>query len=185
MGNFDDLVKRLRARADHSANRENSLDWKAADAIEHLWAKSEDLEAENKRLASERQPPQQSDSEPAPRSGDRATPETSEAQTRALGLKEAAALLGISYSTVYEHKESMGFFKVGSQWRIWPDRLRHPPRVATAKPQVDHDQAPKAVVRDKSVAASLQSMSARQVSAELDKLLAQPPKRRPKRGAPK
>ncbi|MGQ7939157.1 helix-turn-helix domain-containing protein [Paraburkholderia sp. D1E] len=43
---------------------------------------------------------------------------------KALTLKEVADLLGVSYSTVYAHKEKLGFFQVGNQWRVWPDMLR-------------------------------------------------------------
>jgi excisionase family DNA binding protein len=43
---------------------------------------------------------------------------------KALTLKEAAALLGVSYSTVYTHTRDLGFFQIGNQWRVWPDTLR-------------------------------------------------------------
>lgn len=52
---FDNLVRRLRARVERSASREQSLDWKAADAIDHLQAECARLAAENKRLAAETQ----------------------------------------------------------------------------------------------------------------------------------
>lgn len=50
MDKFDDLAKRLRARVERSASRERSLDWKAADAIDHLQAECERLAVESKRL---------------------------------------------------------------------------------------------------------------------------------------
>lgn len=43
---------------------------------------------------------------------------------RALTLKMAAELLGVSYATVYAHREELGFFQIGSVWRVWPDTLK-------------------------------------------------------------
>jgi len=43
---------------------------------------------------------------------------------KALTLKMAAELLGVSYSTVYAYKEEIGFFQVGSVWRVWPATLK-------------------------------------------------------------
>ena len=43
---------------------------------------------------------------------------------RALTLREAAALLRVSYNTVYARREELGFFQIGSVWRIWPDDLK-------------------------------------------------------------
>lgn len=42
---------------------------------------------------------------------------------RAMTLKEAAALLRVSYGTVYARREELGFFQIGSVWRIWPEKL--------------------------------------------------------------
>lgn len=42
----------------------------------------------------------------------------------ALTLKDAAALLGVNYSTVYEHRRDLGFFQIGNQWRVWSDASR-------------------------------------------------------------
>lgn len=50
MDKYDDVVKRLRARVERSASRERSLDWKAADAIDHLQAECERLAVESKRF---------------------------------------------------------------------------------------------------------------------------------------
>ncbi|MFP3624576.1 hypothetical protein, partial [Burkholderia sp. SIMBA_051] len=43
---------------------------------------------------------------------------------RAIGIREAAALLQVSYGTVYTHKIALGFFQIGSVWRVWPEKLR-------------------------------------------------------------
>ncbi|WP_336597187.1 helix-turn-helix domain-containing protein [Paraburkholderia bengalensis] len=43
---------------------------------------------------------------------------------RAITLREAAALLRVSYNTVYARREELGFFQIGSVWRIWPDDLK-------------------------------------------------------------
>ncbi|WP_233445544.1 helix-turn-helix domain-containing protein [Paraburkholderia caribensis] len=43
---------------------------------------------------------------------------------RAITLREAAALLRVSYNTVYARREELGFFQIGSIWRIWPDDLK-------------------------------------------------------------
>ncbi|MFD1558293.1 helix-turn-helix domain-containing protein [Paraburkholderia silviterrae] len=92
---------------------------------------------------------------------------------KALSLKEAAALLGVCYSTLYTHKEEMGFFKVGGQWRIWPDKLKgateyNPDRPARTEPRSEKCQ---------SVSAKAPTfgtlISARQAAAEFDKVLEQ------------
>jgi len=43
---------------------------------------------------------------------------------RAIGIREAAALLQVSYGTIYTHKIALGFFQIGSVWRVWPEKLR-------------------------------------------------------------
>jgi excisionase family DNA binding protein len=48
---------------------------------------------------------------------------TDSSEDTTLTLKEAAALLRVSYSTVYAHREKLGFFQVGSTWRVWRSRL--------------------------------------------------------------
>lgn len=97
---------------------------------------------------------------------------------RALTLKEAAALLGVSYSTVYAHRLEMGFFQVGNQWRIWPDRLKvateyNPNRPARTDPRSKKCQSENAKVRTSGT-----SISARQAANELDSLLVRPTERR-------
>lgn len=50
--------------------------------------------------------------------------EVQPAMERALTLRLAAELLGVSYGTVYAHREALGFFQIGAVWRVWPDTLR-------------------------------------------------------------
>lgn len=127
MSKFDGLVRRLRARVDRSASREQSLDWHAADPIDHLQAECARLAAESKRLAAETRSSQSSvvaaerhvatlPVQPPP---DVVAPELYAAPpVRALSLQEVADLLSLSYSTVFENRRALGFFQVGRQWRI-------------------------------------------------------------------
>lgn len=46
VSDFDELIRRLRARMKGSASRERSLEWRAADAIETLQARVVVLEQE-------------------------------------------------------------------------------------------------------------------------------------------
>lgn len=97
---------------------------------------------------------------------------------RALSLKEAAAMLGVSYSTVYAHKESMGFFQIGNQWRVWPEKLKtateyNPNRPARTEPRSKKCQSEGAMARTSGT-----STSARQVESELDNLLGRRTERR-------
>lgn len=97
---------------------------------------------------------------------------------RALSLKEAAELLGVSYSTVYAHKEQMGFFQIGNQWRVWPDKLKfateyNPNRPARTEPRSKKCQSGSAMARTSGT-----STSARQAESELDNLLVRPTERR-------
>ncbi|QUN42430.1 hypothetical protein KEH56_24320 [Burkholderia cenocepacia] len=182
MNKFNDLVRRLRARADRSASREQSLDWRAADAIDHLQAECARLAAEGKRLAAETRSSQSSvvvaerhvailPVQPQPDVG---APELHAAQpVRALSLKEAADLLSLSYSTVFENRRALGFFQVGRQWRIWPETLREEMGRRTKKlsstdigidPSLPPDWIPP--LRPQTL-----SPSARQAEKELDALL--------------
>lgn len=125
MGRFDDLARRLRARVGRSSSRENSLDWKAADVIDQLRVRNDALEADNKRFDAENRASHEQKRASAADVKQQIEPqESSAALARAIGLREAAVLLGVSYSTVFTHKETMGFFQVGNQWRVWPDTLR-------------------------------------------------------------
>jgi excisionase family DNA binding protein len=187
MTKFDDLARRLRARVEQSASREKSLDWKAADAIDHLQARGNALEAESARVSAEnralRAKVEKSGAAPvATPEPHVADPQTPTAIAPALNLKEAAALLSVSYSTVYEHRKRLGFFQIGNQWRVWPDTLRE--RLAATPAQDRSDE------RDARIASAAKRPSPRrgrdadyadrtpeQTAAELDRLLAKPGKK--------
>ncbi|KVM66021.1 hypothetical protein WJ61_30610 [Burkholderia ubonensis] len=179
---FDNLARRLRARVERSASRDQSLDWKAADAIDHLQAECARLAAESKRLAAEMRSFQRevaaaerhaatlSEHPPADVGVTRpyAVP-----PARALGLQEAADLLNLSYSTVFENRRALGFFQVGRLWRIWPETLQEELERRTTKsnsrgsgiaPRLPADRIPPA--RPHSL-----SPSARQAAKEFDALL--------------
>jgi len=123
---FDNLVRRLRARVERSASREQSLDWKSADAIDHLQAECARLAAEARSLPREAaEAERHAATAPAQPPADVGVPEPHVASTApALGLQEAADLLNVSYSTVFANRRALGFFQVGRQWRIWPETLR-------------------------------------------------------------
>ncbi|WP_407946163.1 helix-turn-helix domain-containing protein [Paraburkholderia nemoris] len=97
---------------------------------------------------------------------------------KALSLKEAAALLGVSYSTVYAHKEEMGFFQIGNQWRIWPGSLKSATEYNSNRPARTEQENTKC----QSVSAKARtfgtSTSAHRVENELDRLLERPTERR-------
>ena len=92
---------------------------------------------------------------------------------KALTLKEAAALLGVSYSTVYAHKLDMGFFQVGNQWRIWPERLKAPAEYNSDRPARTETRSEKCQSVSATGRTSGTSISARQAAAEFDKVLEQ------------
>ncbi|MFC4705471.1 helix-turn-helix domain-containing protein [Paraburkholderia caffeinitolerans] len=98
---------------------------------------------------------------------------------RALGLREAAQLLRVSYGTVYAHRRELGFFQVGSVWRIWPEKLREATgRYNSDRPaqeELEHKKCPSESAKAPTYGTSI---SASQAAAELDKLLAQPINRR-------
>ncbi|HDR9274767.1 TPA: helix-turn-helix domain-containing protein [Burkholderia vietnamiensis] len=133
---FDNLVRRLRARVERSASREQSLDWKAADAIDHLQAECAKLAAAVQSLQREAAEAERHvTSAPAQPPADVGVPEPHAASTAvALGLQEAADLLNVSYSTVFANRRALGFFQVGRQWRIWPETLREEMERRTKKP---------------------------------------------------
>lgn len=73
-------------------------------------------------------------------------PEGAPPLERALTLKMAAELLKVSYGTVYERREELGFFQIGSVWRVWP---------ATLKERLETRQKEKSTPNEKaSIAAS-------------------------------
>jgi excisionase family DNA binding protein len=97
---------------------------------------------------------------------------------KALSLKEAAALLGVSYSTVYTHKEEMGFFQIGNQWRIWPDKLKLATEYNSNRPARTEPRSKKWQSEGAKARKSGTLTSARQVESELDRLLERPTERR-------
>ncbi len=123
---FDNLVRRLRARVERSASREQSLDWKAANAIDHLQSECARLAAAVQSLQREAaEADRHVASAPAQSPADVGVPELHAASMApALGLQEAADLPNVSYSTVFANRRALGFFQVGRQWRIWPETLR-------------------------------------------------------------
>jgi excisionase family DNA binding protein len=96
----------------------------------------------------------------------------------ALTLKEAAAMLNVSYATIYALRVDMGFFQIGKQWRIWPEKLKTVTEYNSSRPARTEPKEKKW----HSVSATAQPpgtlTSARQVASELDNLLARPTKRR-------
>ncbi|HVW50816.1 MAG TPA: helix-turn-helix domain-containing protein [Trinickia sp.] len=97
---------------------------------------------------------------------------------RALGLKEAAELLAVSYSTVYTHRKALGFFQIGNQWRVWPETLREMTERGAA---IESRPAAKAICASaKAISTHDLSYAAREAAAskELDELLARPIKKR-------
>ncbi|WP_124645628.1 helix-turn-helix domain-containing protein [Burkholderia ubonensis] len=172
---FDNLVRRLRARVERSASREQSLDWKAADAISHLQAECARLAAEARSLQREAEGAARlAVTAPAQPPADVGVLETHAASTApALGLQEAADLLNVSYSTVFANRRALGFFQVGRQWRIWPETLREklerrPKTLSSSGPGIDlrlpADRMPS--LRPRSL-----SQSARQAQKEFDTLM--------------
>lgn len=92
---------------------------------------------------------------------------------KALTLKEAAALLGVSYSTVYAHKRDMGFFQVGNQWRIWPARLKGATEYNSDRPARTDERSEKCQSVSAKGRTSGTSISARQAADEFGKVLEQ------------
>ncbi|WP_245641409.1 MerR family transcriptional regulator [Paraburkholderia bannensis] len=92
---------------------------------------------------------------------------------KALTLKEAAALLGVSYSCLYAHRLEMGFFQVGASWRIWPDRLKNPTEYNPSRPARTEKRSEKCQSVGAKAPTSGTSISARQAAAEFDKLVEQ------------
>ncbi|WP_213763508.1 helix-turn-helix domain-containing protein [Caballeronia sp. dw_19] len=105
---------------------------------------------------------------------------TDSSEDSTLTLKEAAALLRVSYSTVYSHREDLGFFQVGSIWRVWRSRLM---ALGTADPRVLENKAvkkapAKTVETQEIIPPYFTEMTQRQIQEELDRLLNQPRKSR-------
>ncbi|WP_431226798.1 hypothetical protein [Burkholderia contaminans] len=175
MSKFDDLVRRLRARVERSASREQSLDWKAADAIDHLQAEYARLAAEARSLQSKAaEAERHAATAPAQPPADVGELEPRAATTaRALGLQDAADLLNVSYSTVFANRRAMGFFQVGRQWRIWEETLREELERRTKKPSSKRPSIDPRLPADRipPVRPHILSASARHARKELDALL--------------
>ncbi|AOJ87476.1 hypothetical protein WS87_12715 [Burkholderia sp. MSMB0856] len=169
------LVRRLRARVERSSSREQSLDWKAADAIDHLQAECARLEAETRSLRREAaQAERHAATTPAQPPADVGVSESHAASTaNALGLQEAAELLNVSYSTVFANKRALGFFQVGRQWRIWPETLREEMEQRTKKPSSRGSGIDPCLPADRIPPLRPRSLSpsARQAEKEFDALL--------------
>lgn len=97
---------------------------------------------------------------------------------KALSLKEAAALLGVSYSTVYTHKEEMGFFQIGNQWRIWPEKLKLATEYNSNRPARTEPRSKKWQSEGAKARISGTSTSVSQAAAALEKRLARPTERK-------
>ena len=91
--------------------------------------------------------------------------------SRALGLKEAAQLLRVSYSTVYAHKKELGFFQIGSVWRVWPETLQNASKHYNERRPAQTEPKGKAC-QSESAAVSTLSTSAHQAAKEFAALLA-------------
>ncbi|MDS0802827.1 helix-turn-helix domain-containing protein [Burkholderia cenocepacia] len=172
---FDSLARRLRARVERSVSREQSLDWKAANAIDHLQAECERLTAEARSLRRESEEAERhAVTVPPQPPADVGVPEPHAASTAAaLGLQEAADLLNVSYSTVFANRRDLGFFQVGRQWRIWPETLREEmgrraKKSSSADVRIDPSLPPD---RISPLRRQTLSPSARQAAKELDELL--------------
>lgn len=93
---------------------------------------------------------------------------------RALTVRQVAEILSVSSKMLYEDPPKFGFFKVGSQWRMWPETLRS---MTQAYNRPSTGAGGKEISRCQSESAKAQtsgtSISARQASAEFDKVLEQ------------
>jgi excisionase family DNA binding protein len=110
---------------------------------------------------------------------------TDSSEDSTLTLKEAAALLRVSYSTVYAHREELGFFQVGSIWRVWRSRLFSLGAVAADSTRTTKGEAPSpsnTIPSENPRPSSFdESMTHERASAELDRLLNAKTPRRPHR----
>ncbi|MBB5443637.1 MULTISPECIES: helix-turn-helix domain-containing protein [unclassified Paraburkholderia] len=101
--------------------------------------------------------------------------------TRAITLKEAAKLLRVSYGTVYARRQQLGFFQIGSVWRIWPETLADATQGYNERRPAQTDEESETCQSESAKAATSGTLtSARQTAAALDKLLERPTARRRK-----
>lgn len=188
MNNIDNMVRRLRARVLQSAQRERSLDWTSANALEKLRAQNVQLQKERDQLKRERTErikvaktqAETTDVEDGAPQDKPIAREEPPSMRRALGLKEAADLLAVSYSTVYMHRKALGFFQIGNQWRIWPETLREMTErgAATESPTASKPTRSSAAAKPVSLDDLPYSVRAAAAAKELDELLARPIKKR-------
>lgn len=188
MNNVDNLVRRLRARVSQSANRERSLDWTSAEALEKLQARNVQLREERdevkreraKRIKAATTQAETTDVEDASPQDEPIAREAPPSMSRALDLKEAAALLAVSYSTVYAHRKALGFFQIGNQWRIWPETLREMTErgAATESPTALEPTRSSGAAKPASLHELPDSVRAASAEKELDELLGRPIKKR-------
>src|SRR5690606_19235068 len=99
---------------------------------------------------------------------------------KALTLKQAAEVLGLSYQTVFARRREIGFRLPGCRkWCVWPSRLEEisrPRYNVTRIASVGIDRSTSC--QSDCVTASGTSISARQAAKELDTLLARRTKSR-------
>ncbi|MEK6357519.1 MAG: helix-turn-helix domain-containing protein [Burkholderia cenocepacia] len=93
---------------------------------------------------------------------------------KALSLKEAAALLGVSYATAYANRRALGFFKVGGVWRIWPEKLKEQTSGYNADRPARTEDEEQRPCQSESAAASTILTSERQVEKEYAALVGLP-----------
>jgi len=92
---------------------------------------------------------------------------------RAITLREAADLLRVSYGTVYARREELGFFQIGSVWRIWPDDLKAAVREEYNKRRPARTEQEKPACLSVSAEMSIGSTSELQAEREFAALVAQ------------
>jgi excisionase family DNA binding protein len=104
---------------------------------------------------------------------------TDSSEDSTLTLKEAAALLRVSYSTAYAHREELGFFQVGSIWRVWRSRLTSMGGKSVSAPVKETAKAP-TIDKNKSgdIASWIDGMTPKQIEEEFDRLVNPPKKSR-------
>ncbi|MCA8249141.1 helix-turn-helix domain-containing protein [Burkholderia multivorans] len=107
-------------------------------------------------------------------------------QQKALSIKEAAELLGVSYSTVYAHVRELGFFRVGAAWRVWPENLKQLSSYNQRRPARTDEGANDSWLSESAKAATSGTLtSVSRAAADLDKLLAPRTERRRKNSTTK
>jgi integrase len=120
MDDIDDVVRRLRHRASLSRGRTESLEHKAADAIDRLRQEHGQRRVPAGRAVAGEQGrrddgvhehvPDVPAAVKRPALAHEAPPRAPAIIERALTLKQVAELLGVSYWTVYAHRDDLGFF---------------------------------------------------------------------------